>query len=102
MCDCHCHCDSDAIKSSALESYGGWPHTLSAYNTLTLKGIGDNVRCEICLHPGFLLVTTSNRPISAFADSEREDLIQKLGELLRSQLVPIRLAERGPGLEAIV
>ena len=32
----------DAIKLSALESYGGRPHTLSAYNTLTLKGIGDN------------------------------------------------------------
>ena len=31
----------DAIKLSALESYGGRPHTLSAYNTLTLKGIGD-------------------------------------------------------------
>ena len=52
--------------------------------------------------PAFLLVTASNRPISVLAGPEREDLIQKLGGLLRSQLGPIRLAERGPGLEAIV
>ena len=29
-------------QGCSAESNGGWPHTLSAYNTLTLKGIGDN------------------------------------------------------------
>ena len=28
-------------QGCSAESNGGWPHTLSAYNTLTLKGIGD-------------------------------------------------------------
>ena len=56
MRDYHSHSDGDAIKLSALESYGGRPHTLSAYNTLTLKGIGDDYcRKEYGIHEYFLV-----------------------------------------------